>query len=293
MIKVLDKLFKQSKKIKIGNKSKLVIMSDCHRGSGDNYDNFIKNKNVFEAALNYYYDRGFTYIELGDGDEMWEVVNYNDIIEEYLQTFKIMKKYHDSNRLIMIYGNHDVLKKNRDVLEKYFYKYNNKLTKKEELLFNNLKVYESLLLDYNGYDIFLLHGHQIDMLNGYLWRFSWFLVRNIWKKLENVGIKAPTSAARNHMVNNKQEKKLKKWSIRNNKIIIAGHTHRPIFPEVGKSLYFNDGSCVHPNGITCLEIKDGSIILVKWAFALKDSFITVQRIEITKKEEIVDFFFNK
>ena len=128
MSKKLDKKFEKSQRIPIDNNTKIVIMSDCHRGAGDNLDNFIKNQTIYEAALLYYYNSGFTYIELGDGDEMWEVKNYQDIIEVNLDVFKQLKKFYETNRLIMIYGNHDISKKSKTILEKYFYKYYNKET---------------------------------------------------------------------------------------------------------------------------------------------------------------------
>ena len=78
----IDKIFANSKQIDIDITSKIVIMSDCHRGSGDSYDNFIRNRNIYEAALRYYYKNGFCYVELGDGDDMWEVDNYDDIIKK-------------------------------------------------------------------------------------------------------------------------------------------------------------------------------------------------------------------
>ena len=52
-------------------------------------------------------------------------------------------------------------------------------------------------------------------------------------------------------------------------MMIAGHTHRPVFPEVGEPLYFNDGSCVHPHSITAIEISGGYISLVKWQIKTK------------------------
>lgn len=291
MAKKLDKLFKNSRRLQIDDSDKLVIMSDCHRGAGDNYDNFIKNKNIFEAALLYYYNNGFTYIELGDGDDMWEVKNYKDIIEEHLDTFKQLKKFNNFGRLIMIYGNHDISKKSPAVLEKYFYKYHNKITKQDEDLLNGLSVNESLVLNYKNCEIFMIHGHQVDFLNSILWRFSRFLVRYIWKNIEHLGIKDPTSTAKNYMVAKKTEKKLEKWSMKNNKILIAGHTHRPIFPKIGQSLYFNDGSCIHPSGITCLEIENGNITLVKWEFKLKnDKFVSIGRKVLDGNEAIIKFF---
>ena len=76
----LNKIFKTSKRISIYDNSKIVIMSDCHRGGGNASDNFLKNKSIFLEALDYYYNQGFTYIELGDGDEMWEVKNCKKIV---------------------------------------------------------------------------------------------------------------------------------------------------------------------------------------------------------------------
>lgn len=289
--KRLDKVFLKANKINIDDDSKIVIMSDIHRGSGDSYDNFVHNENIYEAALNTYYDNGFKYVELGDGDDMWEVKNYKDIINGHLNTFKLLKKFNDENRLLMIYGNHDMCKKNKTILKNNFYSYKDIYTKKESDLLNDLQVYESVILNYNGNDIFLLHGHQVDLLNSTLWRLSRFLVRNIWRPLERFGLKDPTSAAKNYKGTKSTDKKLEKWSNENKKIVIAGHTHKPIYPLTGESYYFNDGSAIHPNGITCIEIENGKIALVKWSFKLKkDNLISVGKEVIAGFENIKDFF---
>lgn len=290
-MKKLDKLFKNSKKIIIDDNSKFVIMSDCHRGSGDNYDNFIKNQNIFNSALRLYYSKDFTYVELGDGDDMWEVTDYKKIVDDHLDSFKEIKKFNDTGRLIMLYGNHDMAKKNPTILNKTFATYYNVQSKKEEDLLKNLQVYESLILNYKNREIFMLHGHQVDLLNSTFWRLSRFLVRHIWKRIELIGIKDPTSAARNYKVSKIVEKKLQKWSIKNDRIVIAGHTHRPIFPQNGEGLYFNDGSCVHPNGITCIEIEDGNITLVRWFFSTnEDNLLTVKRTILAGNRSIEKFF---
>lgn len=287
----LNKMFNNSEKMKIDDNTKIVIMSDCHRGTGDNFDNFLKNKNIYKAALSYYYKKDYTYIELGDGDEMWGAEYYEDIVSIHLDVFKLLKKFYDNERLIMIYGNHDIDKKDKQVLKKYFYEYYNEATDSYETLLDGLKVYESLVLNYNEYDVFLLHGHQVDFLNGTLWRFSRFLFRNIWYYLDFLGVDNPTSAAKNYYVSSDVEKKLQKWSLKNNKIVVAGHTHRPIFPKIGQSLYFNDGSCIHPNGITCLEINDGKITLVKWELNVKDDgLLYVERFLMSSEEPISNFF---
>ena len=279
----LDKLLKKSNHIPITNDSKIVIMSDCHRGIGDANDNFKKNKNIYREALNYYYKNGYTYIELGDGDEMWEIKDYKKIIQENIKIFKELKKFHDKKRLIMLYGNHDIYKKNKYILEKYFYKY--KQQNKEETLLNNLNVYESLILKYDNINIFLIHGHQVDIINSTFLYPTKFLIRTLWKNIEKIGIKDMTSKVKNNKTKSLIERKLKKWSIKKNMIIIAGHTHRPIFPKNEQSLYFNDGSCIHPDGISCIEIEKGNISLIKWSFDLKNNkFISVAReLLISKK----------
>lgn len=182
-------------------------------------------------------------------------------------------------------------KKSPMILEKYFYKYYDDVTKQDETLLDGLIVRESLILNYKNYDMFLIHGHQVDFLNSTLWRLSRFLVRYVWRLFEYIGMKDPTDAAKNYKVTKITEKKLKEWSIRNNKIIIAGHTHRAFFPKIGQSLYFNDGSCIHPNGITCLEIENGNISLVRWEFDVNnEKEILVKRKALTRNEPIINFY---
>jgi len=61
------------------------------------------------------------------------------------------------------------------------------------------------------------------------------------------------------MLYNASEKE--KNMFKNKKIVIAGHTHKPIYPLKGESYYFNDGSAIHPNGITCIKIKKEKFVL--------------------------------
>ena len=54
-------------------------MSDMHRGDGTGSDDFAHNSLIFKCALDYYLDNGFTYIELGDGEELWENKGFDQI----------------------------------------------------------------------------------------------------------------------------------------------------------------------------------------------------------------------
>ena len=82
-----------------------------------------------------------------------------------------------------------------------------------------------------------------------------------------------------------------KWSEEENKMLIAGHTHRPSFPKVGEAMYFNDGSCVHPRCITAIEIENGEITLVKWTMMTReDRSLYVAREVLEGPAKIDDFF---
>jgi hypothetical protein len=47
-------------------------MSDMHRGNGTGADDFAHNSLLYKCALGYYLENDFTYIELGDAEELWE-----------------------------------------------------------------------------------------------------------------------------------------------------------------------------------------------------------------------------
>jgi hypothetical protein len=54
------------------DRSKFVFFSDVHRGDDSLSDEFARNRHIYYHALNYYYRDDFTYVEVGDGDELWE-----------------------------------------------------------------------------------------------------------------------------------------------------------------------------------------------------------------------------
>lgn len=263
----LEKVYRSAEKICIDKSSKIVCMSDCHRGVGNHGDNFLPNQNLFTAALEYYYDRGFSYIELGDGDELWENRSMDRIVPIYTDIFQIMSRFYKRGRLIMLYGNHDCVKKNKAFLKEQCDNGCCDCLDCRQELFPGMKAKESVLLVdcHTGHEILLLHGHQGDLLNDTLWPLSRFLVRYVWRPLELMGFYDPTSAARNYKKRKKTERYLDDFAGKKRILLMAGHTHRSVLPKPGESFYLNDGSCVHPRGITAMEIEHGAITLVKWS----------------------------
>lgn len=281
----LNKSFEGALRLPLTNRSKYVLISDCHRGTGTSNDNFLKNQHLYFAALQHYYQRGFTYIELGDGDELWENRCLSDIIETHSNVFWLLSRFREKNRLYMLYGNHDMIKKNWDYAQKHCATYHCPSDScsywEKQPLLPDMKFYESIILENfsrpNAPDIYLTHGHQSDLLNSSLWPLSRFLVRYLWKPLERFGVLDPTSAAKNYTRKHKAEKRLAHWAKNENHILITGHTHRPALSEADH-FYYNTGSCVHPRCITCLEIEYGRIRLVKWSLTTKpDRTLIVSR----------------
>lgn len=286
--KRLNKVFKSAKEIAFNDSSKFIFFSDCHRGDNSWADDFAHNQTLFFHALNYYYDKGFTYIEIGDGDELWENKRFADIRQAHSHIFWKMSKFHKENRLYLIYGNHDIKWKNPKNVEKNLYRYYDERKGRYELLFDGIEVYEGLILKHSGTGnkIFLVHGHQVDLKNDNLWYLAKFVVRKIWRPLQRRGVKDPTSPAKNFKIKRKVEKKLKEWVEDNDQMLIAGHTHRSIFPDEGETPYFNDGCCVHPRCITGIELQNGEITLIKWWVKPKDDgalYVTREILEGPKK----------
>ncbi len=272
----LNKSFEGALRLPLNNRTKYVLISDCHRGTGTSNDNFLKNQNLYFAALQHYYKAGYTYIELGDGDELWENRSMKQIIETHSDVFWLLSCFHKQGRLHMLYGNHDMVKKDGRRAARSCSTYpcccGNNPHLENQPLFPDIKFHSGIILENTAFpdskDIYLTHGHQADLFNSTLWRFSRFLVRYFWKPLERYGVLDPTSAAKNYTRKEKIEKRLHHWAEQENRTLITGHTHRPTLSATD-SCYCNSGSCVHPCCITCLEIERMHISLIKWTLAAR------------------------
>lgn len=271
----------KQKEILFDDSSKFILFSDCHRGVNGWADDFAQNQSLFFHALQKYYNDGFTYIELGDGDELLENRNFADIRRAHSHVFWLMRKFYRDHRLYLIYGNHDMARKDRKIVKRDLEQFYDERTRTQETLFEGIEVHEGLILRHEGTGdrIFLVHGHQGEQINDRWWRVSRFFVRYVWKPLQVISVHDPTSPAKNFKKRQKREREITEWiTANNNQMLICGHTHRSVMPEDGEPPYFNTGSCVHPRCITGIEIQHGTIMLVKWAINAKaDGTLYVER----------------
>ncbi len=266
----LTQVFHSSPEVSFDDSSRLIFFSDCHRGDNSWADYFARNQSLFFFALEFYYQEGFTYFELGDGDELYENKRFATIRFAHSDAFWRLREFYTSGRFHLIYGNHDMERADPKVVARTLFTYwdydyqTRKPVKKP--LFDGIQVHEGLVLKHapSGGRIFLVHGYQGDLLNDRYWKVARFLARTLWRPLQLLGVDDQTRPAINHRRRDSLEKEIEAWIIKNNQPMIFGHTHRPSFPEEGSPPFFNDGSCVHPRCITGIEIDRGNIQLIKW-----------------------------
>jgi UDP-2,3-diacylglucosamine pyrophosphatase LpxH len=274
--------------------SRLVFFSDCHRGDGSTTDSFLKNRDTYLSALDFYYSNGFTYIELGDGDELWKNNRFSMIIKSHIEAFLLLQKFYLDKRLYMIWGNHDIFKSCKAFVKNTLFQSYDSQTGNHKQLFQNIKIHEGLILEYKNtpHRIFAVHGHQGDILNDFLWPFSCLLIRRLW-----MFIKILQSRNRSNQIRNEErlqiiDSNMRQWSKSNNLMVIAGHTHNPYFPQPGQTPYFNDGCCVKTGYITCIEIQNGEISLVKWSRSVRSEGIQSFDREVLAGPEKISAYFD-
>lgn len=264
--KRLNEAYNNARIEEFDDNSKYIFFSDCHRGENTPYDEFSKNQNIFLFALEYYYNNGYTYVEVGDGDELWEHSNFKHIRLAHDEVYTQLKKFFDEDRLIILYGNHNIQLKYPDFVEKNYYKFYDDYNEEEIELFPGITIYEGVVFRHRdtGQEILTVHGHQGDVLNDSFWYFNMLSVRYFWKFLHSIGFINPASPVRNAEKIHKIERIYSHWIKRHKTMIICGHTHRPHFPKAKELPYFNDGSCVRASGIQGIEIENGEIMLIEW-----------------------------
>lgn len=246
--------------------SKYVFMSDCHRGDGSFSDEFSRNQNTYIYALINYFDQGFTYVEVGDGDELWEHKKYRDIKLAHNETFKALKYFHDQDRMIMLYGNHNIYLQNHDYVVKNLYTCQDQYNDTIFELLNHIEPIEALVLKVasTNQEILVVHGHQGDFPNDQNWIISMLSVRYFWRFMHAFGFQNPSSPVRNAQKRHKIEKNYGKWIDKHRMMLICGHTHRYKFPRPSDLPYFNTGCCIYPSSLTAIEIENEAVTLVRW-----------------------------
>jgi UDP-2,3-diacylglucosamine pyrophosphatase LpxH len=264
--KRLSEVLESAERINFSNEDRIVFFSDIHRGNNSWADEFARNQVIYSYALQHYYDAGFTYVEVGDGDELMKFKSVETIRHAHEQIYLLLQRYHQEERFYYIYGNHDIEYRDPDTLADILNCQLSWFTEDEDILFDDFLVYEGLIFSHqeSGTEFFVVHGHQGELMNDKLFWLSRLLLRGLWRPLQLLGLQDPTSLAQNVEKREKVERQFINWVETTRQPMICGHIHLENFPKNGEPPYFNTGSCVHPRWITCIEIENGKIALVRW-----------------------------
>ena len=254
--------------------AKFIIFSDQHKGDKSWSDDFKTCETNYLRALKYYRENNFSFIALGDCEELWKFTA-DKILPAHEAAIAAEATFQPDN-FYKTFGNHDIIWKNgADVLlrlRKYFAM--------------PLPVYEGLVINLktvsSALKIFLTHGHQGDMMSDNN-AFSTWVIAHLWVPLQRylrININTPSD---DYSLRNKHNVMMSEWSsAQENLILVTGHTHVPVFASgryfdhpsnnipgkiqhLLKPSYFNTGCCCFDDGdITGIEISEGFIRLIKW-----------------------------
>ncbi|MBL7732603.1 MAG: metallophosphoesterase [Chitinophagaceae bacterium] len=281
---------------------RFIIFSDQHKGRRNGADDFTQAEPNYLAALDHYYKAGYTFINLGDSEELWEN-NLWQVKKKNKATFEAERKFLEAGRHLKVFGNHDLFWDNDP-----FAGWQLRSIFKEKV-----KIYEGVVLKAvagSPLTVFLTHGHQGDAQSDGNW-FSKFFVAKIWAPLQSLLRINPNTPAYDAEKKTLHNSMMYEWSSeQENLLLVTGHTHQPVFGSLThlerlyrrfqfaekdknaaelknlldeirkrekefsavavdymnmKPTYYNTGCCCFSDGdITGIEISGGYIRLVKW-----------------------------
>ncbi|QEC70192.1 metallophosphoesterase [Panacibacter ginsenosidivorans] len=284
----------------------IIIFSDHHKGARDGSDDFRFAEKNYLAALDYYNEQNFFYVNLGDGEELWENTIFS-VLKHNKEVFAKEKLFADRDAYCKIIGNHDLFWKNDPFTAQLYIK---KMYGRELKMFEGIVLRVQLPTKY--VDVFCTHGHQGDVQSDGNAFSKWF-VSYIWGPLQSFLEININSTSANDNLKSLHNKMMYDWVYEKPYcILITGHTHQPVFKSlthlerlylaledakekndaaaidkieaeiprrrreydfVNNSFrnmnpsYFNSGCCCFDDGtITGIELDKGFIRLIKWSY---------------------------
>jgi len=305
----------------------IIIFSDHHKGARDGSDDFRLAEKNYLAALDYYNEQKFFYVNLGDGEELWEntimsVMKFNKA------PFAKEKLFADRNAYCKIIGNHDLFWKNDPLTAQRYIK---KMYGRELKIFEGIVLRVQLKTKY--VDVFCTHGHQGDAQSDGNAFSKWF-ISYIWGPLQSFLEINTNTPSTNDSLKSLHNIMMYNWVYEQPYcILITGHTHQPVFKSLThlerlylaleearekndratvnrieaeiprrkreynfvssdfKNMnpsYFNSGCCCFDDGtITGIELDKGFIRLIKWSY--RDGVPTRIVAEETSLHELLPF----
>jgi UDP-2,3-diacylglucosamine pyrophosphatase LpxH len=214
---------RQEQCLPLDENSRYVIFSDLHKGAGDEADDFKVCKVTYQKALDYYYDNGFTLVLLGDVEELWEN-QIQEVMDTHQDVFRSEGRFY-RDRYIRVVGNHDDAWNDPAAVAAYL-----------EPLYPGIQILNGVVFEYEDEALFgellLVHGHQGTLDSDVLASFSPHLLP-VYRQLQNKFHIGRTTPATNEYLRGEHDTQMYHWaSKQKNLILIAGHTHRPVWSSL-------------------------------------------------------------
>lgn len=206
----------------------LVIFSDQHKGARNGADDFQVAEGAYNAALSYYNQMGYSLVTLGDVEELWEE-RPQPVIQSYSKTFELESQFHQAGRYLRIWGNHDDNWRYPDQVQKHLVPvYGGQMLEVREVtLFRVIDGGDRI-----G-DLLILHGHHGTLDSDYFSDFSRLLVRYLWRPFQRLTKIPSNTPATDWQLRHSHNIAMYKWTEKRQKmVLIAGHTHRPVFKSL-------------------------------------------------------------
>lgn len=206
--------------------ARIIVFSDHHKGAGDQADDFRRCEHAYTTALGFYLERGFRLFVLGDAEELWEE-NPESVLARYPAVFRLEAEFRArGSGFVRFWGNHDDLWADRDATKKHLF----------GPLGGDLTVHEALRLrvrrpDRDDATLFFVHGHQGTTDSDRLGGLARLPVRYLWRPFQRLTGYSATTPARDYALRAKHDQAMFAWAREQQPglIMIAGHTHRPVF----------------------------------------------------------------
>jgi UDP-2,3-diacylglucosamine pyrophosphatase LpxH len=203
---------------------RLIIFSDHHRGTGDGADDFRHCEGAYAAALAFYLESGYRLVLLGDAEELWEVTRPAAIFDHYGAVMELERAFATRGRLVRFWGNHDDRWSHPKAVAGELAERIGGAPMREGLRLQATRAGGEPI------SIFLAHGHQGTPESDRFSQLARLPVRFIWPLVQRWQGATATTPAHDHALRARHDRAMFEWAReRPGRILIAGHTHRPVF----------------------------------------------------------------
>ncbi|HEX2126234.1 MAG TPA: metallophosphoesterase [Thermoleophilaceae bacterium] len=242
---------------------KIVVFSDQHKGARDGADDFQRCERSYNAALAYYHHMGWHLVLLGDVEELWEN-SFEEVAEKYPRALELEGRFHADGRYTRVFGNHDLVWSDAGRFQKAM----------KDSGVGDVTPVEAIRLTIQGAgengedrELFLTHGHQGTADSDSLAWLSKIGVR-AWRVAQNFINRPINQPSMDWELRGEHSEAMMRWAEAEGRVLITGHTHKPVFWNGEKKPEAVPGDVTPPEGVEDPQEAEAlRLAHVEWAEA--------------------------